>query len=373
MMRQASDLHKKAMERASMAVVASNAGDRSRAEVLTREAYQLERQAALMFVSDLAAEPSRSVLLRSAASLAIDCGEAREAERLIAIALSGEPPAEIGEELRDLYETVNFSRHLQLKGKKLTKGEVQMALSGNAVGYGIVPANLYFDRVQITGRLLLRTAERRRGIQFREDARPSRTVTEDFEFFTTAANAACIAVTLRIGRSEKQLSLVDPANETDLVVKDFLQCLRLFQGGCWEELTRHIGSHSYFTNFVHQARRLSPDGERIRTVGFTSIRDQEVHTVALTGPPDRIWTRTRAIESKTIEVQGKLHEAKKREKGKRNTIGLEDERGQVYTFLVPSGLMNDIVRPLWDKWVVVRGMEGKGGIHLLEIDETAAS
>lgn len=375
-MSQASDLHKAAMERASMAVVASNTGDLSRGQALSREAYQLERQAALLFVSDLAAEPTRSVLLRSAASLAIDCGEVREAERLVAIALSGEPPAEIAEELRDLYETVNFTRHLQLRGKKLAKGEVQMSLSGNAVGYGIIPAHLYFDRVQTAGRLLLRTAERHRGIQFREDAPPSRTVTEDFEFFTTAARAACFTVTLRIGRSEKQLSLLDPANETDRIVEDFLQCLRLFQEGCREELSRHIGSHSYYTNFVHQARRLSPDGERIRTVGFTSVQDQKVRRVALTGPPGPIWSPTRAVESKTIEVQGKLHEAKKREKGKRNTIGLEDEHGKVYTFLVPSGLMNDIVRPLWAEWVVVRGMEGKGGIHLLDIqpvDETATS
>ena len=359
---------------ASAAVVASKAGDLSRADALCRDAYHLERQAALMFVSDLAAEPTRSVLLRSAASLAIDCGESREAERLIAIALSGEPPEEIGEELRDLYETVNFSRHLQLRGKKLTKGEVQMSLSGNAVGYGIIPARLYFDRVQTTGQLLLRTAERLRGIEFRENAPPSRAVTEDFEFFTSAANAACFAVTLRIGRAEKQLSIIEPANETNVVIHDFLHCLQLFQGGCWDELSRHVGRHSYFTNFIHQARRLSPDGDRIRTVGFTSVRDQDVHTVALTGPPAYVWTRSRATESKTIEVQGKLHEAKKREKGKRNTIGLEDKQGKVYIFLVPGGLMNDIVRPLWDKWVVVKGTEGKGGLHLLDIqpvDETS--
>ena len=59
-----------------------------------------------MVAPDLGAEPSRSVLHRSAASLAEQCGEFREAERLIAVALSGNPPEEIAEELRDLLQQV---------------------------------------------------------------------------------------------------------------------------------------------------------------------------------------------------------------------------------------------------------------------------
>jgi hypothetical protein len=43
-----------------------------------------------------------------AASLALECGALREAERLIAVALSGNPPEEIAEELRDLLEQVYF-------------------------------------------------------------------------------------------------------------------------------------------------------------------------------------------------------------------------------------------------------------------------
>lgn len=49
-------------------------------------------------------EPTRSVFYRSAASLALQCEEFRETERLIATALSGNPPNEIAEELRDLLE-----------------------------------------------------------------------------------------------------------------------------------------------------------------------------------------------------------------------------------------------------------------------------
>ena len=52
--------------------------------------------------ADGAVEPTQPVPFRSAATLALDCGELCEAERLLAAALSGDPPAEIADELRDV-------------------------------------------------------------------------------------------------------------------------------------------------------------------------------------------------------------------------------------------------------------------------------
>ncbi|HEX5271222.1 MAG TPA: hypothetical protein VFW33_12065, partial [Gemmataceae bacterium] len=65
---------------------------------------------AALAASDPSLEPTRSVLHRSAASLALECGEYREAERLIATALAGSPPETIAEELRDLLHRVYFDR-----------------------------------------------------------------------------------------------------------------------------------------------------------------------------------------------------------------------------------------------------------------------
>jgi hypothetical protein len=101
-----SDIHERAMEVTDEALAAKRRGDQVNARRLFYEAFDYERRAAEMVVPDLAAEPTRSVLLRSAASLAAECGEWREAERLIAVALSGNPPVEIAEELRDLLEQV---------------------------------------------------------------------------------------------------------------------------------------------------------------------------------------------------------------------------------------------------------------------------
>jgi hypothetical protein len=105
-MKSMSEQHQLAMERADQALEARRRGDEGAARAFFREAFLHERTAAQIIAPDLTAEPTRSVLHRSAASLAVECGEAREAERLIAIALSGDPPAEIAAELRELWQAV---------------------------------------------------------------------------------------------------------------------------------------------------------------------------------------------------------------------------------------------------------------------------
>lgn len=69
---------------------------------LLNAAFIQEKAAADLSALNLALEANRSVLHRSAASLAIECHEFRSAEKLIGRALSGNPPADIAEELRDL-------------------------------------------------------------------------------------------------------------------------------------------------------------------------------------------------------------------------------------------------------------------------------
>ncbi|OAD22641.1 hypothetical protein THIOM_001545 [Candidatus Thiomargarita nelsonii] len=59
-------------------------------------------EAAMLLLNDYEIEPTRSVLFRSAACLALDFDDYREAERMIAFGLSGNPPLEILEELREL-------------------------------------------------------------------------------------------------------------------------------------------------------------------------------------------------------------------------------------------------------------------------------
>ena len=96
-------LHRDAMILAEQALAEV---DTRIAQRLFRAAFDNERQAAEELAGTLEAEPTRSVLYRSAASLAADCGEYSEAERLAGEGLAGRPPAEIADELRELLSQV---------------------------------------------------------------------------------------------------------------------------------------------------------------------------------------------------------------------------------------------------------------------------
>ncbi|MGF1603876.1 MAG: hypothetical protein ACFCU8_17995 [Thermosynechococcaceae cyanobacterium] len=95
-------LHQEAMELIDQAVLARQQGETNVVRELSRAAFAKERAAADEVAPHLDLEPTRSVLHRSAAVLAIECAELREAERLIGRALAGNPPDEIANELRDL-------------------------------------------------------------------------------------------------------------------------------------------------------------------------------------------------------------------------------------------------------------------------------
>ncbi len=82
--------HRQAMELAEQAFIARQHNDLAAARSLAYRAFALEKQAA----EQAQTEPTRSVLHRSAATLALDCGEYRAAERLVA-ALAGTPPEPI--------------------------------------------------------------------------------------------------------------------------------------------------------------------------------------------------------------------------------------------------------------------------------------
>ncbi|WP_373540116.1 hypothetical protein [Chamaesiphon sp.] len=115
-MNQIQTLHQQAMDLAEAAAVARLRGSVEQSVHLTRQAFEREVQAATLVASDLGAEPTRSVLHRSAASLAIECGELQAAEHLIATALAGNPPLEIAEELKDLFIQINLSQYLKRQG-----------------------------------------------------------------------------------------------------------------------------------------------------------------------------------------------------------------------------------------------------------------
>lgn len=100
-------LHREAMELGDKSFLARRYGKREEYLRLTKLAYEKEAAAADLMVDEFDIEPTRSVLHRSAATLAWRCEMYVEAKRLICRALAGNPPPDIEYELDELLEKVN--------------------------------------------------------------------------------------------------------------------------------------------------------------------------------------------------------------------------------------------------------------------------
>ncbi len=102
------ELHDKAMELADEAYYAKKKDKLEEAQTKYLSAFEYEKSAAMLLVNDYAQEPTRSVLFRSAACLLLNLPfpteqNFRQAERIVAYGLSGNPPKEIAEELREAW------------------------------------------------------------------------------------------------------------------------------------------------------------------------------------------------------------------------------------------------------------------------------
>jgi hypothetical protein len=98
----AETLHNQAMELAQEGFVKKLKGDILASQPYFLDALVYEKDAIKLYEKEGNAEPWRSVLLRSAASLALDCQQLNEAEKLAIKGLDGNPPHEIEVELWDI-------------------------------------------------------------------------------------------------------------------------------------------------------------------------------------------------------------------------------------------------------------------------------
>lgn len=369
-MNNATELHAAAMDRAELAMLARLGHEYDQARLLFGEALQLELRA-LNALKTMNAEPTRSILRRSAATLALDCGEPLVAEKLIAQGLADGAPASIADELRDLMEQVNFRRHLQLREIALADDEFQLSLAGQGVGLGVVSSDEFLQRVGDTSRMFYRIGERRRGLPFRETGRMKKAVADDLELYVSVPRAASFAVTLKVGRPSIQgrfAAFVD----TSAIVDEFLELMALINNADYKKIREKIPDEAYRTNFLQLAKRLAPDGDKIRMVGFTSYRLGGERFVEVTRPKAQVASADpTAAPTKTarVTVRGTLKFADDT-RGESSEIKIvEHETGAKHRVKVPKGMMSDIVKPMWDSEVVIRGeVEGKV-IVLEEIDQ----
>ena len=267
------DFHDEAMDQAFFALRARRRGDEAEAVPMFKDALENELKALdELYKLGEVVEPTYSVLHRSAATLALDCGDARLAEKLASKALAEDPPPPIDEELRDVLEQANFQRHLRVNGIELAAGELQMSLSGPGVGFGMIPHNEFWDRAACIPTLVYRTAERLNELPYRASGRIPKEIKKNFQPFLSIPRAASYAVTLKFGGERRNGRHPSDMREVQEVVDEFVDLMQLLDTHGTAGVQRRIPDPKYLDNFVKLAKKIAPDGERVQQVGFTFNR-----------------------------------------------------------------------------------------------------
>lgn len=363
-------LHIEAMKYAQEAYVAKIKGDSQMAVSLYGKAYLLEYQVAMELIGT-DKEPTRSITLRSAASLALNCGKYREAEKLICFGLAGNAPEDIAQELRNLMEDVKFHRHIEQKGVRLSPHSILMSLTGDEVGYGMIESGEFLRRFQAVSNLVYRTAERAHKMPFRAKGVPSE-ILSNFAPYLAAPGQGSFQVQVRFGNSDpNQTQLFGDVQ--DQVLSEMVDCLDLVNQGKERELKGRIDNDDYYLNFVNLSKVVAPDGERIKTVTVQMNEKGMNKSVFLKKPRNQYpkfrpaSDKTKIRKNKEIEATGILKVADS-EVNQIRLVDEKDDKKSHYDVRVGGG-MTDIVRVYFDQRVraMLRSI-GKGQYELIDLD-----
>ncbi len=373
------ELHSNAMNIAEEAFIAQRNGDSEKAQDLFRKALDIEQQAAEQLPLSLKSEPTRSILFRSAASLAYNTNEYELADRLIARGLSGYPPEDIKNELKNLYEDLNFLRHLKSRGLILDKNQWLLTIAGDAVKYGGTAADCLMTRVDCVSTLFYRTVERMLKRPYRVAGGVDKDIKRRYGLFINTFSTASFAVSFQVGTPDPQISLPgfeeEQSVEPDSVVDEIMNCFEIFENDETKALKDRIVDEDYFENFVGLAKEIAPDGKNINLVGFTSVRDGVDRPVALrknrkqirkdlheVHPPDQDSIKA------PFTYSGILMHANTPLRGKFGTVKLiEKETTEKIDIKVSVSIMKDVVQPYYEENVTIQGYKKDGKNYLEEI------
>ncbi len=344
-------LHDEAMATADEGDLARRRGDHEAALAFFAQALEMERRAAEAEPT----QPSRCILFRSAAWLALEAEDASEAERLAACGLADRGlPDRVKTELRAVAEEARLRLHRPLPPPTATSS-ISLHLEGPEVGFGGADPADVEPRVAALRSALVRTAERQAGSTFRRRGPPPQAIAEQLQpRLQYAAGSVVVQVTL--GGAQAKMWDANAA-----LVDEVRRSLEAYRVGGEEALVPLIADSVYRENFASLAMRLAPDGVRVTSVDVLSATTRgALPVVRLRKRPEgTAGTEPRGGGPRETRVLvGELRGVD--ETVAVNQIKLQSEDG-VHRIRVRDAVMEDLVRPFYgvQVQVTVRGRAGR--------------
>ena len=357
------------MEFVDQAMLEQRAGNQESAIKLFEQATEYELAAIESMAEPV--EPTYSVLHRSAASMAMNANQLRQAERIINKALAQNPHPEIADEMRELLERIYFQWSLERNSATISHGSLELSLAGPSVGYGIVHSKELFGRIDSAIKMITRTAERTLKIPFRESGQVNKDVREYYQPWISALRAGSFGVVINFISTKGQMSFPEMVGVSE-VIDEFMTLMEFLDKSEISEIQERISDQAYLTNFLSLAKKVAPDGKEIQKVGLTSIGDHGHRSVIISKvasdlplPPPM---EPAFIEPEPVEILGTLRFADATSND-HNNIKIVDGNGKSHNIRVLPGMMDDIVRPMWGRLVTVNGVRAGTVIELQEVKE----
>jgi hypothetical protein len=176
---------------------------------------------------------------------------------------------------------------------------------------------------------------------------------------------------LKLGHPTGQLILPGMV-DTGLVLDEFMDLMDLINRSKITEIKERIPDPAYFRNFIALSQKMAPDGEIVRQVGFTTIRGGSERFVEVTKPGKDFPPPSIEIsptETELVTVRGVLRYADATHGDSGLIKIIDEEAGTRHTIKVPEGMMSDIVKPMWNSVVTIKGTREGSMIILEDIQE----
>ena len=340
------------MEFADKAELAKLFGESDKFLSLTEQAFLKEKAAADLMVDKLEIEPTRSVLHRSAATLAWRCGKFEEAKKLAYRALAGNPPAEIEVELYELLDAVKLAE----AAFKLGRCELEVTLNGGAIGHGFAAADAIAPVIPSLQKLLNIMFRRRYRSQV---SKPNSVKSVYGKPLYIEFRPGSLVISARFGEPSERL--LPGFEDFDEIISPLLQNLEMLEQGQDEALQERLSDPLDFRDFVTAARSLAPDGKEISKVHWQASTVGELKTVRFTRlrndlpkPEATIVEQDYRESETTITARGVLRVADAH--GKHECKLIDDNDG-VWTVDTSAELITEIVRTHFNQRVEIRGLQ----------------
>lgn len=381
-MKRVKSLHNKAIEIAELAFKLKREG---KIDISIKEfykAFKIEREAADLIPIDKKNEPSRSILYRSAGSLALNANLFIEAEKMVANGLLGFPPKEVADELRDLFDQINFERHLDLKGIKLSNNEFLFSVAGGTeVGHGYIRSEEFIKRVDIISAMTLKEVERRIKQTVKNKKKPNRKVVQMYKPYLQALKTGSFQVIIQIGESQDNTLFPDYDTVSESIIEHILDSVELVNNSSIDKLRKKFedNEEEYFDHILTSIKNLAPDGKKVKMIGLKGNEEVNGKEVKFTRPHKDI--KFEAFDLKKQKEQEKEQREKEGSsvvlvgildfaRSKKNEIAITDRNGKEHFIKVSEGRLAAIVKSNYEDEVKITGtIEIKGKKQIIALTD----